>query len=68
MSEEEMVIEYFYCDVCKTGRQPHEVDEERDDQAGISVYRCPNCGEELEKTVEPYTFERANYLSAVFGW
>ena len=61
-------IEYFYCEVCKKGLLFHDVDEERDEQAGVSVFRCKTCGEETELEIEPYTDERAQELSAVWGW
>lgn len=61
-------IEYFYCEVCEKGLLSHDVDEERDNQTGVSVFRCQMCGEETELVNEIYTDKRVRELSAVWDW
>lgn len=56
-------IEYYFCDNCLHGFLPHEVNR---DYEGKDY--CPYCDDEISMTVEPWTSERANELSAWFGW
>jgi hypothetical protein len=63
---EEQVIEFYYCCNCRHGYQPHEMHR---DWCGDTVTAyCPRCDEEIAISVEPWTVEKANELSAMWGW
>jgi hypothetical protein len=60
---EEQVIEFYYCCNCRHGYQPHEMNCDYEGSA-----YCPDCDDEVSMSTEPWTVEKANELSAMWGW